>query len=103
MSWKNLSLSRIATVALVLLLALALPLAAADAKGKVKTVAPDKNELVVTDNAKDWTFELDKAGTVFINDKAAKLADLQVGDEVTITYEKKGEKLHASSIRAQRK
>src|SRR5436309_6440627 len=100
---KNLAPAQIATLALVLLLALALPALAADAKGKVKNVAPDKNELVVTDNNKDWTFELDKAGTVFINDKAAKLADLQVGDEVTVAYEKRDEKLHASSVRAQRK
>jgi Cu/Ag efflux protein CusF len=103
MSRKYLSLTRIATCALVLLLALALPTLAADAKGKVKNVAPDKNELVITDNNKDWAFGLDKNSTIFVNDKAAKLADLQVGDEVSVTYEKRDDKLHAHSIRAMRR
>jgi len=100
---NHLSPARIATCALLLLLALALPALAADAKGKVKNVAPDKNELVITDNTKDWTFGLDKNSTVFVNDKAAKLADLQVGDEVSVTYEKRDDKLHAHSIRAMRR
>jgi Cu/Ag efflux protein CusF len=88
----------------VLLLVLAAPVWAADAKGKIKSVDPDKQEVVITDNdAKNWTFHLDKDAKVFLNDKEAKLADVQPGDAVAITYEKAGDKLMASVIRATKK
>jgi hypothetical protein len=94
----------LAVLVLVLLLGLAMPVLAADAKGKIKSVAPDKNEFVFTDSTgKDWTMHLAKEGKVFINDKESKLADLQAGDEATVTYEKKGEELMASAIRCTRK
>lgn len=90
--------------ALVVLAAFSIPALAAEAKGKVKTVTPDKHQFVFTDqNRKDWTFEMDKGGKVFINDKESKLADLQAGDEVTVTYDKKNDKLMASEVRCKRK
>ena len=77
---------------------------AAEAKGKIKTVTPDKSELVMSDSAgKSWTISVAKDAKVMLNDKEAKLADLQLDDEVNITYEKDGEKLNASSIKATRK
>jgi biopolymer transport protein ExbD len=89
---------------LTLLLSLAMPVLAAEAKGKIKTVTPDKQEFVLTDgNQKDWTMNLNKDGKVFINDKESKLADLQAGDEVIVTYAKEGEKLSASEVRCTRK
>ena len=91
-------------LALTLLLSLALPVLAAEAKGKIKTVTPDKHEFVLSDaNQKDWTMHLSKDGKVFINDKESKLADLQAGDEVIVTYAKEGEKLSASEVRCTRK
>ena len=88
---------------LALLLGLALPAIADEAKGKVKTVNGDKNEFVMTDSAgKDITIHLNKGGKVFINDKAAKLADLQADDLVTVTCEIKNEKHQASEVRATR-
>jgi hypothetical protein len=90
--------------ALVLCLGLALPALAEEAKGKVKTVNGDKNELVMTDSAgKDFTIHLDPTGKVFINDKAGKLSDLQAGEDVTVTYTLKDNKLMATEIRATKK
>jgi hypothetical protein len=89
---------------LVLLLGLAMPALAAEAKGKIKTVTPDKNEFVLTDaNQKDWTMKLQQGGKVFVNDKEGKLSDLQAGDEVIVTYAKEGENLNATEIRCTRK
>jgi biopolymer transport protein ExbD len=89
---------------LVLLLGVTMPLLAADAAGKVASVTADKNEIVMTDkNGKNWTFQLNEGGKVLVNDKEAKLADLQAGFEVAITYEKQGEKLLASEVRATKK
>jgi hypothetical protein len=77
---------------------------AADAKGKVKTVTADKNEFVIVDEGgKSWTIMMAKDGKISLNDKQGKLADLQADDEVTVTYEKDGEKLVASNIKATRK
>ena len=77
---------------------------AAEAKGKIKTVTADKNEFVMNDNdGKAWTFQAGKDCKIQVNDKAVKLADLQADDELQITYEKDGEKLVASEVKATRK
>jgi hypothetical protein len=77
---------------------------AAEAKGKIKTVTADKNEFVMTDDTgKSWTIMVAKDAKVQLNAKDSKLADLQADDEVQINYEKDGEKLVASSIKATRK
>lgn len=98
-------LRRLTTVlALVAALGFATTAFAADAKGKVKTVTADKNEFVIADaDGKNWTIMTGKECKIQMNDKDAKLADLQADDEVTVTYEKDGEKLVATSIKATRK
>src|SRR5260221_7297890 len=91
-------------LSVAVLLALSGPAAAAEAKGTIKTVTADKNEFVMTDaNAKDWTIHLNKDAKVFVNDKESKLSDLQASDEITVTYEKEGDRLMASEIRCKRK
>ena len=93
----------LAALVVVLLLGLTMPVMAADAQGKVKTIDADKNTFVMTDaNNKNWTFELTKECKVTINDKESKLSDLKADDRVAITYEKEGEKLLASAVRATR-
>lgn len=98
-------LQRFAPVlALVFAFALVSAANAADAKGKIKTVTADKHEFVITDSdGKTWTFTCNKDGKVLINDKESKLSDLQADDEVVITYEKDGEKMLASQVKATRK
>src|SRR5437899_10487600 len=90
-------------MALGLVLILAMPALADEAKGKVKSLDPDKSMFVITDaNAKDLEFHALKDCKVFLNDKDAKLAHLKVGDQLTITYAKEGEKMNASEIRVKR-
>jgi hypothetical protein len=76
---------------------------ALDVRGKIVAVQPDKNEIVVSENVKSWTFQLAKDGTVFINDRPSKLADLQAGDDAVVTFDRQGEQLLASVIRSTRK
>jgi biopolymer transport protein ExbD len=91
-------------LSLVFVLALTVTALAADTKGKIKSVEADKQQFVFADaNGKNWTVTLAKDGKVFVNDKEGKLGDLQSGDEATITYEKDGDKLTASAVRATRK
>jgi hypothetical protein len=91
-------------LALALLVGLASPALADEAKGKIQSVNADKNEFVVTDASnKDWTFQMDPDAKVRLNDQDKKLADLKKGDEVTIMYQKKGDRLVATQIRCQRK
>ena len=92
-------------LAVVVLIALSMPLLAAEtAKGQVKTVDVDKNQLVVADdNNKKSTFDVEKLCKVFLNGKEAKLADLQADDVATITFDRDGEKLTAREIRCTRK
>jgi hypothetical protein len=90
-------------LALALLIGLSAPCLAAEAQGKIKTVAADKNELVMTDaNGKDWTFQLDPNGKVSVGAQAAQLKDLKPNQEVTITYDKVGEKLIAKEIKCEK-
>jgi Cu/Ag efflux protein CusF len=90
-------------LALALVLGLAMPALADESKGKIKSLEPDKSTFTITDSdAKDLQFTHDKEGKVFINDKESKLADLQVGDQVTVTYKKDGDKMICSEVRAKR-
>src|SRR5262245_2039018 len=89
---------------LALLLTIAVSVQAADAKGRVKSVTPDKNELVMADETgKSWTITAAKDCRVRLNDRDSRFEDLQTDDEITVTYEKDGDKLVARSIRATRK
>jgi hypothetical protein len=91
-------------LALLAVFTLASAAFAIDAKGKIKTVTADKNEFVMTDDTgKSWTIMVAKDAKVQLNNKDSKLADLQADDEVQISYEKDGDKLVASSVRATRK
>jgi len=74
-----------------------------DVKGNVTAVRPEKNEFVVSENVKNWTFILVNGGKVLINDRDAKLADLKAGDEAMVTFERQGQQLFASIVRAKRK
>jgi hypothetical protein len=94
----------LAVLSVAVVLALSSPAVAAEAKGTIKTVTADKHEFVMTDaNAKDWTMHVTKDAKVFVNDKEGKLSDLQASDQVTVTYEKVGDRLNVSEIRCKRK
>jgi hypothetical protein len=93
-----------AFLALAFLLTCALSAQAADAKGRVKSVTTDKMELVMADDTgKNWTIIAARDCKVRLNDRDSKFEDLQTDDEITVTYEKDGDKLVARTIRATRR
>ena len=93
----------LALLAIVLLLGLAMPAMAEEAKGKIKSVSADQNQFVMTDaDQKDWTIQVNKDSKILLNDKEAKLGDLQAGHEVTVNYTKDGDKFVASEVRCKK-
>jgi len=95
-------LSAVFVIALVL--GLVAPVLADSAKGKIKSVSADRNEVVVTDsNGKDLTFQTDGQSKVQLNNKDSRLNDLRVGDQVTVTFDKEGDKMIAKRIDCDRK
>ena len=90
-------------LALVFMLGLTAPVLADEAQGTIKSVAADKNEIVLTDSlGKDQTFHAAAKCKVLIGDKEGTLSDLKKGDEATITFDKKNGKMTATEIRVKR-
>jgi hypothetical protein len=73
-----------------------------DVKGKVIRVRPEINEFDLSESIKSWTFQLAKDGKVFINDRESKLADVQAGDDATVTFDRQGQQFLASVVRCTR-
>jgi hypothetical protein len=87
---------------LAVLAAAADPAAAAEkpARGTVKSVAADLRQISVTDaNGKLWTYQVLEPAA-FFNTRAVtpRLADFRAGDDVTVLWEKRGDKLVASAV-----
>lgn len=74
-----------------------------DVKGRVAAVRPDKNELVVSENVKNWTFQLTGDSKIHLNDRDAKLSELQAGDDAQVAFTRQGQKLIADVVRCIRK
>lgn len=74
-----------------------------DIKGKVIAVRPEKNEIVVSENVKNWTFLMARDAKVIINDQEGKLADVQTGDDATVSFQRQAQQLIASMVRCTRK
>jgi Cu/Ag efflux protein CusF len=78
--------------------------AAEEVKGKIKKITPDKMEFVLTDkDGKDFEFKVEETAKIQLNDKNTKFEELKENDEVTVKYDKKGEKFTATEIKAERK
>jgi Cu/Ag efflux protein CusF len=69
-----------------------------EAVGKVRETFADKRELIIKGTVKDTTYELTKDATLWIGGKKAALTDLRQGDEVLITYERRGDHLMANDV-----
>jgi ribosomal 50S subunit-recycling heat shock protein len=77
---------------------------ALEAKGKIKSVDSDGTGFIMTtDEKKELKFRFDKNAKVRLNDKAGKVSDLKVNDEVVVDYMRDGENLVVRDIRATRK
>lgn len=74
-----------------------------EAKGKIASVSPEKNQVVVTEAIKNLTFQLENNAMVALNDMPCKLADLRAGDEARVIYTKQGQQLIASLVQCTRK
>jgi len=74
-----------------------------EVKGKITAVRPDKSELVVSESLKSWTFQMAKDSKVYINDREAKLSELQAGDEAAVVFDRQGQRLIATMVRTTRK
>jgi hypothetical protein len=71
---------------------------AEEATGTVNDIFGDKREVTLKGVVKNTTYELTKEATVHIEGKAAALAGIQAGDEVLVTYEKRGDHFMANDV-----
>jgi Cu/Ag efflux protein CusF len=76
---------------------------AQEATGTVRGIFADKHEITLKGAVKDTTYELNKDGTVWVNGKKSALTDVRQGDQVIITYQKKGDHLMATRVISTRK
>ena len=93
----------IGVLALAILLAVALPVMAKDMQGTLLSIEADDNTFdLVSDEGNVTNFRFAPTGQVFINDEERTLADLNPGDDVSVTYEVENEQLVATVIRCTR-
>jgi aspartate 1-decarboxylase len=90
-------------LALVVALGLAMTASADEAKGTIKSIFADKNEIVVKGTVSDTTYTLTKDARVWCDGKECKIADLKENDKVVIDYVKTGDRYNASEVRGLRK
>src|ERR1019366_8899373 len=71
-------------------------------KGTIKSADTSRNEVVLKGIVKDTIYELNKGAKVWLDGARSKLGELKTDDHAVVTYEKKGEHLMASDVRALR-
>lgn len=73
--------------------------------GKIKSLALEKDEMQVTGKAdsKDYKFSVGTHSKVRVNDRDGKLADLKLGDEVSVSWRREGDRMVVLSITTLRK
>lgn len=75
----------------------------ANVRGEIKEVTLNRNEFLLRDDdAKEWRFELDRDGKVFIDGQEASLSDLTKGDKATVKFTEKEDLRIAHEIRCKR-
>ena len=70
--------------------------------GKIKSVDTGRKEVVLKGTIKDTIYDVDKSASIWLDGVSAKLGDLKADDTAVIFYDKSGEHLVASSVRALR-
>jgi len=71
-------------------------------KGKIKSADTTRNEVVLKGTVKDTAYELNKETMIWLDGARTKLGELRTDDQAVVRYEKKGEHLIASDVRALR-
>jgi len=70
-----------------------------EVKGTVRSVFPDRNELVLKGVLKDTGYVVSKDAWISLDGRKCKLADLKEGDKVTMDWGKQGATLITTGIR----
>lgn len=89
-------------LALAVLLSLTSPALSSEIQGTIAKVRPEKREFVLADDFTTMTFTLAKDGKVVINGESRSLADMRVGDEATVIFEKNDQQLIARIVQCTR-
>jgi hypothetical protein len=95
----------LALIVAMLLLGLCATAQADETRGKLIGVYPDRHTFIVTSadsKARMMTFDLDRNGKVFINNREASLMELQVGQDVLVIFEMQMDRPVAVEVRAGR-
>lgn len=71
---------------------------AQETTGTVKDVSPDRREVTLKGVLKNTTYELTKAGTVWVDGKQTSLPSVLPGDEVVVTYEEQSNHWIATDV-----
>lgn len=90
-------------LALFVLLGLAIPTLADEAKGTLRSIYEDKRQVVLKGVLRDTIYDLSKDAKLCVDGKKVKIGELRVGDQVTIEFQKSGDRMMAGEIRALRK
>jgi Cu/Ag efflux protein CusF len=69
-----------------------------EARGTVSDVITDKKEVVLKGTVKNTTYEMDKNCTVWIDGKTSSLKSVRAGDDVIITYQRRGDHMIAHDV-----
>jgi len=69
-----------------------------EARGTVSDVLTDKKEVVLKGTVKNTTYELDKKATVWIDGKTSSLKNVHSGDDVIVTYQRRGDHMIAYDV-----
>jgi len=76
---------------------------ASETNGTIRFVIADKMEIVLKGIVKDTAYHLDKNATILFNGKEGNFSDLREGDQVTLTYERSGDRFVVHDVRVLRK
>lgn len=69
-----------------------------EARGTVSDVVADKKEVVLKGTVKNTTYEMGKSATVWIDGKTSALKNVRAGDDVIVTYQRRGDHMIANDV-----
>lgn len=69
-----------------------------ESTAKIHDILTDKKEIVLKGTVKNTTYEVGSDASVWIGNKKMTLTDLKAGDEVRVTYMKRGDHFIATEI-----
>jgi len=69
-----------------------------EARGTVSDVIADKKEVVLKGTVKNTTYEMNKNATVWIDGKTSSLKNVRAGDDVIVTYQRRGDHMIANDV-----